>query len=1440
MNQSLNEEYDKKRFITIKDKERKQKARREMTDEKKKIILEKDRLKKRMRNETETEIQKIERLKGNLICKKKKLSIESENEKKICKEKNLACKKAKLFMESEDEKKKRKENNLAYSSVEGKNYKENIRCYNNSFAFASMGAKLEIPKGYGPYVFRVHGQVYHNTCALHPDDNENRKYGQLYILDTNDAVLERLKNKCNEKCLSSLMEEIDKLLREINPYAKAFQMMREVELVEESLAKSKNKPIRNIEMWIKRDRSLNQSKFNVPSCSEVAVVFVSEDGEPPMERDICIYPKYSKSVPISSLSENVDPMTYPLMFPYGKLTQQYIVDVWSKVEGERLKYIRLQQKKLRAELYCGLMDYIHNKAKDENVRPGKMIILPSTFIGGPRCYQQCFMDAMRLVQEFGKPHLFITMTCNPKWQTLDKMICAEIPDETKNPELFNIVKQFQVHGPCGKENMSSPCMDPEKKVCTKQYPKPFCSETTYGSKNYPELRRRNDGKKIIFYKQDGSIKCTADNSMIVPYNLYLSKTFKGHICVIPCGSTDGIKYLFKYMHKGHDTAIIGYKDDNQEMEYDEIEHYLNTSYVCPPEAMHRLYEFNMHKQSHATYRLAVHLPNQQSVCFKEGLEEEAVNKFKNTTLTAWFKLNVENPEARKYLYTEIPHKYVFVGSSKTWKIRERITKPLICRMYFVSPKDIERYFLRILLLHVRGAKSFDDVRTYEGITYNTFTEAARARNLMVDDSEWDNCLTEAVSMKFPKELCRLFAYICVFGFPLNAFDLWNKYKEHMIFDNNVPVEVALQQALILINEVLNFHGFALNQFGLPNIVQQILEDYIFVDKEANALALKLLKEEAEILIKSLNSEQRKIFDDVMAAVHNDNCKNRYFFLSAPGGCGKSYLENTIITALESEELVVLAVAWTGIAANLLRGGRTSHLMFKFPIPINEDSTCNISRMSKHAELLRSAKIIIWDEITMAPKFALQAMESMLRDITQCNEPFGGKVILLSGDFRQTLPIVPHGSRTHIVENNDVEFSNWLQNVGDGKPQSMFERENSVLEIPQDLISDGNLIDEIYGSSINKHDESVHSACILSLTNSEVLDLNERILLKLEGQEIIYYSIDSHVDDDRKDVNNIVPIEFLNSLTPDGLPPHKLSLKGLCNGTRLVVKSLLRNVISAEIITGKSKGEIVFIPRIDLSPSQDTYPFRMIRRQFPVRLAYAMTINKSQGQSFDKVGIYLPISAFGHGQIYVGCSRVKSKEHLKIYALPSAVGSCSLGHWICTYYDGLRLYIYDILNKGCLNEDQIKYLERLYPFKPTVVFAKVHQQPNVKFEGLLDIDDEISVTKVDNINISDHIKLREETYANLNLKQKGIVDFILNVVEDSSTDGSKCLYVNGPGEIVASLLPSSKTLHTVLGLPVPLYSDSSSNIKERSKETHFLKNIDVFIWDEAPMTPKSSP
>lgn len=156
----------------------------------------------------------------------------------------------------------------------------------------------------------------------------------------------------------------------------------------------------------------------------------------------------------------------------------------------------------------------------------------------------------------------------------------------------------------------------------------------------------------------------------------------------------------------------------------------------------------------------------------------------------------------------------------------------------------------------------------------------------------------------------------------------------------------------------------------------------------------------------------------------------------------------------------------------------------------------------------------------------------------------------------------------------------------------------------------------------------------------------------------YYSVDTVTE--QEDCTTY-PTEFLNSLSPRGLPSHKLTLKigtpiillrnldppRLCNGTRLIIKNLMKNLIQATILTGSSAGNTVLLPRIPLIPSD--MPFNFKRLQFPIKICFALTINKSQGQTFRTVGIDLTQDCFTHGQLYVAASRISEANLLYIYS-----------------------------------------------------------------------------------------------------------------------------------------------------------------------------------------------
>jgi hypothetical protein len=470
--------------------------------------------------------------------------------------------------------------------------------------------------------------------------------------------------------------------------------------------------------------------------------------------------------------------------------------------------------------------------------------------------------------------------------------------------------------------------------------------------------------------------------------------------------------------------------------------------------------------------------------------------------------------------------------------------------------------------------------------------------------------------------------------------------------------------------------------GLPELQPELPERELEFDAAAESL-------EADTLISQLNDEQAELVDtvirDLRAIQQGEALKCRAYFLDGPGGSGKTMCYNTLISWCRGQGKKVASTAWTGIAATLLKGGRTCHNLFKLPVPILDTSVCNVSPTSTHAEFLRSMDMFIIDEASMVPAHALRAIDDMLRDITGLPEIlFGGKVFLLGGDFRQVLPVVPRQPRTVIVENclkssplwphieifklkknmraevDQQEFARWLLDLGNGTLQCENSPSPDTIQIPQASNISRDIVRDVFGDIASHRD--IANTVILTPKNDTALKVNDKVLKNMvPGAVKIYLSADKAICDNEEEANNY-PVEFLNSLTPSGMPPHCLLLKsgaiimllrnldisrGLCNGTRLIVHRLHQHVLDAEILTGAHHGSRVLIPRIKLAPSDVNLPFILHRTQFPVRLSYAMTINKSQGQTFNRLGIYLPEPVFSHGQLYVGFPRATSFKNVYV-------------------------------------------------------------------------------------------------------------------------------------------------------------------------------------------------
>ena len=398
-----------------------------------------------------------------------------------------------------------------------------------------------------------------------------------------------------------------------------------------------------------------------------------------------------------------------LLFRGGRLLQQYLVDMYAKIEADRVNFIRYNQNQLRAEVYSKVVDSMYSGESDA-ANIGQRVILPSTFQGSPRNMMQRYQDAMTIVRNIGNPDYFVTMTTNPDWVEIKRELR---PGQTASDRPDIVVRVFKLKLAALMEDLKT-CfgklagiiyvvefqkrglphahilmiMEPEHKPRTPEdvdryvhaeIPNPDDEPDLYQVVTKHNLHGRcgadrlnapcmADGKckrnfpkefasttKIgndsypTYQRRNNGVQCTKRG--LVYDNKwvvpYSPYLSRKYDCHINVEVTSGIKAV-KYLYKyTYKGGDMATVATGNSNENDEIQHFIDSRYVSSMEACWRIFRFDLFSTSHSITRLSIHLEGQQLATFHQNDDlRDVVLDVKDTTLTGWLKYNSENQDLR--------------------------------------------------------------------------------------------------------------------------------------------------------------------------------------------------------------------------------------------------------------------------------------------------------------------------------------------------------------------------------------------------------------------------------------------------------------------------------------------------------------------------------------------------------------------------------------------------------------------------------------------------------------------------------------------------------------------------------------------------------------------------------------------------------------------------
>jgi len=738
------------------------------------------------------------------------------------------------------------------------------------------------------------------------------------------------------------------------------------------------------------------------------------------------------------------------------------------------------------------------------------------------------------------------------------------------------------------------------------------------------------------------------------------------------------------------------------------EDYIRARYLSATEATWRIFGFTLTSKNPSVARLGVHEPGSNRARFtgtqSTGSDASSLIRYflrparyagmkyveynEKVTFRSASDREIRDPAA-------LPDHCALERSERGQKFKPRVVMERrrgvkVARIKVVRPGSGEVFYIRQLLLH-KAASSWRDLRTTTNqhgasTVHDTFEQAAVASGILEGTNEAHLTMTEAVeSFATSQELRFMFCLLIVDGAP--AQGLWNSFGDRMGRDflplgqqdqaSEAARSIARTGAMQRIAQILDGMGKSPAQYGLqwdePR-GEESQADRAFFREMQRQLATNAARARL-----TFTDTQDVLYETLLRAVAEPDAPKLHL-IQGRAGRGKTYVANAAVDQLRAAGGVLAVTGATGLSASTFERGMTVHKMFDIPVQDQLDATPLISNISvdgsnRRAKFLHACQAIVIDEIWALHRSVIEAVDAVMRRIMNVEEPFGGKPVFAIGDPRQTAPIVPGAGKPQIIEHSflasplfrrfelhelqqsmrngaDPAFSQWVDTAGDdfacgNLDVAKFFRTTQSVEDARHFL---------FPPDVTADADKCARRAFLSPYNKDVNAFNTSILESMSGSETVYLSFDSVKGDVEPGQEALATPDHLNDLTFPGVPPHDLRLKvgtlcvlmrnmspakGLVKNAKVEVSRCTRRTVAVRVL---ASGETFRLPRINFEFQPPSFPFRVIRKQVPLRLAYALTFHGCQGATLDRTVIDCRLPVFTHGQRYASISRCRQRDH----------------------------------------------------------------------------------------------------------------------------------------------------------------------------------------------------